>query len=321
VQQLFASLLQWIPDTTHTIIITITITTTSHHYIIILIILIVLSFSSHTSACMNCIFVHSFSLSLYSANIQYMFAVFPSFIHSYINGYLPLIYMKSSRPNACKCNVNLFRFVIVLFSKVVRQWGICNIFFYIIYSIYDTILSASSTYLQAPVTFPAGTTYVPAGPFCSYLFPSCRTLLQLPVPFLQLPVPFLQLPVPFLQDPSAGPSCRTLLQLPVAFLQVHVAFLQVLVAFLQVPVAFLQVPVAFLQEPCPQDPPAGPSCRTLLQVAKLTCRNLLLPAGSKKIPQYPKMVHRGGSCCLPAGTMPTACGFRILLLQLGDTFY
>jgi hypothetical protein len=50
VQQLFASLLQWIPDTTHTIIITITITTTSHHYIIILIILIVLSFSSHTSA-------------------------------------------------------------------------------------------------------------------------------------------------------------------------------------------------------------------------------------------------------------------------------
>ena len=168
--------------------------------------------------------------------------------------------MKASRPNACKCNVNLFRFVIVLFSKVVRQWGICNIFFYIIYSIYDTILSASSTYLQAPVTFPAGTTYVPAGPFCSYLFPSCRTLLQLPVPFLQLHVPFLQLPVPFLQDPSAGPSCRTLLQLPVAFLQVLVAFLQVLVAFLQVPVAFLQVPVAFLQEPCPQDPPAGPSC-------------------------------------------------------------
>jgi hypothetical protein len=39
--------------------------------------------------------------------------------------------------------------------------------------------------------------------------------------------------------------------------------------------------------------PTGPSCRTLLQVAKLTCRNLLLPAGSKKIPQYPKMVHRG----------------------------
>jgi hypothetical protein len=33
--------------------------------------------------------------------------------------------------------------------------------------------------------------------------------------------------------------------------------------------------------------PTGPSCRTLLQEAKLTCRNL------KKIPQYPKMVHRG----------------------------
>jgi hypothetical protein len=82
-----------------------------------------------------------------------MFAVFPSFIHSYINGYLRSIHMKASRPNACKCNVNLFRFVIVLFSKVVRQWGICNIFFYIIYNIYDIILSASSTYLQAPVTY------------------------------------------------------------------------------------------------------------------------------------------------------------------------
>jgi hypothetical protein len=80
-------------------------------------------------------------------NIWYMFAVFPSFIHIYIYGYLPSIHMKASRPNACKCNVNLFRFVIVLFSKVVRQWGICNIFFYIIYSIYDIILSASSTHL------------------------------------------------------------------------------------------------------------------------------------------------------------------------------
>ena len=134
----------------------------------------------------------------------------------------PSIHMKASRPNACKCNVNLFRFVIVLFSKVVRQWGICNIFFYIIYSIYDIILSASSTYLQAPVTLPAGTTYVPAGPFCSYppvgpscsyLFPSCSYLC---------------------------PSCRTLLQLPSCR------------TLLQVPAAFLQVLVAFLQEPCPQ---------------------------------------------------------------------
>ena len=48
-------------------------------------------------------------------------------LHSFI-----YIYM-ASRPNACKCNVNLFRFVIVLFSKVLRQWGICNIFFYSIY--------------------------------------------------------------------------------------------------------------------------------------------------------------------------------------------
>ena len=44
----------------------------------------------------------------------------------------PSIHMKASRPNACKCNVNLFRFVIVLFSKVAGQWGICNIYFHII---------------------------------------------------------------------------------------------------------------------------------------------------------------------------------------------
>ena len=78
---------------------------------------------------------------------------------------------------------------------------------------------------------------------CQPAAPSCMHLL-----------PSLQEPLTFLQDPSAvtcylpaGPFCRTLLQLPVAFLQVLVAFLQVL--------------VAFLQEPCPQDPPAGPSCR------------------------------------------------------------
>jgi hypothetical protein len=59
----------------------------------------------------------------------------------------------------------------VLFSKVVRQWGICNIFFYIIYSIYDIILSASSTYLQAPVT-------LPAAPLTFLQDPSAVTLLQ-----------------------------------------------------------------------------------------------------------------------------------------------
>jgi hypothetical protein len=199
-----------------------------------------------------------------------MFAVFPSFIHSYINGYLPSIHMKASRPNACKCNVNLFHFVIVLFSKVVRQWGICNIFFYIIYSIYDIILSASSTYLQAPVTFlqdpsavtllqdpPAATcslpavtcslpavicslpaepscSYPPAGPSCSYLFPSCRYLL-----------------------PSCRyllPSCRYLL--PSCRNHAHRTLLQ--------------------------DPPAV--SKTDLQEPFASC---------KKIPQYPKMVHRG----------------------------
>jgi len=57
VQQLFASLLQWIPDTTHTI--TITITTTSHHYIIILIILIVIIvFITHK--CMYELYICSF---------------------------------------------------------------------------------------------------------------------------------------------------------------------------------------------------------------------------------------------------------------------
>ena len=145
-----------------------------------------LSFSSHTSACMNCIFVHSFSLSLYTAKYIVYVRCIPfihSFIHSFIYKWLSPFDSYESEPTkcgACKCNVNLFRFFIVLFSKVVRQWGICKIFFYIIYSIYDIILSASSTFLHAPVTLPAGATYVPAGPFCSYLLPSCRTLLQDP---------------------------------------------------------------------------------------------------------------------------------------------
>jgi hypothetical protein len=109
--------------------------------------------------------------------------------------------MKASRPNVVlKCNVNLFHVVIVLFSKVVRQWEICNIFFYIICSIYNIILSASSTSLQEPLTFLQDP---PAGPSCSYLLPSCRnhvhrTLLQEPCP----------------QDPPAG--SKTDLQEPFA---------------------------------------------------------------------------------------------------------
>jgi hypothetical protein len=147
---------------------------------------------------MNCIFVHSFSLSLYTVKYTVYVRCIP-FIHSFIYKWLSPFDSYESEPTkcgACKCNVNLFHFVIVLFSKVVRQWGICNIFFYIIYSIYDTILSASSTYLQAPVTFPAVTCYLPAGPFCSY--PPAVTLLQLPVPFLQLP---------FCSYPPAGTCC------------------------------------------------------------------------------------------------------------------
>ena len=41
---------------------------------------LLLSFSSHTSACMNCIFVHSFSLSLYTAKYTVYVRCIP-FIH------------------------------------------------------------------------------------------------------------------------------------------------------------------------------------------------------------------------------------------------
>ena len=84
-KQLFASLLQWIPDTTHTIIITIT--TTSHHYISSSSSSLLLSFSSHTSGSMNCIFVHSFSLSLYTATYIVYVRCIP-FIHSFIYKWL-----------------------------------------------------------------------------------------------------------------------------------------------------------------------------------------------------------------------------------------
>jgi hypothetical protein len=142
----------------------------------------------------------------------------------------PSIHMNASRPNACKCNVNLFRFVIVLFSKVLRQWGICNIFFYSIYMTSScqpaaptcrhhlpscrTLLQLAS-YRQDP---PAGTTYPPAGatvlqlnlPSCRYLLPFCRYLFP---PNCRYLLPNCRYLLPSCRNhatcPHAGPSsCR-----------------------------------------------------------------------------------------------------------------
>jgi hypothetical protein len=117
--------------------------------------------------------------------------------------------------------------------------------------------------LQAPVTFlqdpsavsllqdpaagttcpPAGTTYPPAGPFCSY--PPAG---------------------PFCSYPPAGPSCR---------------YLFPNCRYLLPNCRYLLPNCRYLLPSC-RNHAHRPSCRTLLQVAKLTCRN----------PQYPKMVHR-----------------------------